>query len=182
MRGRTTIALGAVLAGTLLTGVGTTSAAFSDTAMVQVGTVGAGELSLTVTTAEQVPVQLGGGKADFTVTRTGVGAAVLRLSVVDGAASDACATLPAAKVTVSVPGDPNPVRTTLCELTAGSEDVVRFTGRLTSVTLTVKVIVPAEQSAAGAWDGLLHFELGQRGGGFSDVQDVAARVVVPGGG
>jgi hypothetical protein len=185
MRSRTAIALGAVLAGTLVTGVGTTSAVFSDSAAVPFGVVGAGRLSLAVTAAEPLPVQLGpsnGGKVDLTVTRTGTGAAALRLSAVDGTGSSACTTLPRADVTVSAPGDPAAVQTTLCALTRGSAEVTEFTQVLPSATLTVKVTVPPGQSTARTWDGLLRFEIEQPGGGFSDVRDVAARLVVPGSG
>lgn len=185
MRGRTAIALGAVLAGTLLTGIGTTSAVFSDTAAERVE-VGAGQLALTVT-PHSSPLRVtsaASNPATVTVTATGGGSVQLLLSALDApnSGSSDCADMPDIKAVVGGASQGAAVRVPWCELVQGPQPIATLpTGaQPTQVALRVTGVGAAQtKGATAAWGGTLRFTV-QQPGGFSDHQDVAASVTKPG--
>jgi predicted ribosomally synthesized peptide with SipW-like signal peptide len=177
MRRRTGLALGGIVAGTLLMGAGTTLATFTDSASDS-AEIGAGQLSLTVTPAA-TPVQLVPGAANATtlpVSRTGSGRALLHLSVQDGSGPGACDGQ-SAQVVVGAVGDVDPVRTDLCALLTSNPKVLVFTAGTTAADLAVRIT-----AGSRGWSGTLVFTLEQPGGdGFSDTQSVPVQVIGRGG-
>jgi hypothetical protein len=168
MRNRTAIALGAVLAGTLVTGVGTTSAVFSDSGSSSV-TVGAARVSLAVATSPtDLVLTPPHGTGTVVVTNTGSTAATLHLSGVDGAGAP-LTTCP--KVTITVPPQGLPARAVpLCSAIADGGELLDLPAGATT-TITVQATAYGQR-----WTGGLGFTLAQDGGGFSDSARVAVRV------
>jgi hypothetical protein len=171
MRNRTAIVLGAVLAGTLVTGVGTTTAVFSDSGSSSV-TVGAARVSLAVATSPtDLVLTPPDGTGTVVVTNTGSTAATLHLSAVDGAGAPLTTCPKVPKVTITVPpqGVPAPA-VPLCSAIADGGELLDLPAGATT-TITVQATGYGQR-----WTGGLGFTLAQDGGGFSDSAHVAVRV------
>ena len=167
MKMRTTLALGAVLAGTLLTGVGTTSAAFSDSDGFA-AVIGAGQVTVSVDpTALTLTPRSGTGT--ITVTNTGTTGVSLAVAAIDAQhrpSSDCPKITVAAGPQVngrpqgSQPCGPDGRGVELLELPEGA-----------TTTLTVRATAFGQR-----WTGGLRVTVDQDGGGFSDSADVSVQV------
>ncbi|MGY1616820.1 hypothetical protein ACI797_08745 [Geodermatophilus sp. SYSU D00691] len=167
MRARTTLALGTVLAATLLTGVGTTSAAFSDNASIPV-TVGAGQVTVSASPATLVLVPPR-GSGSVAVTNGGSVEAVLTVTAID-AQGRPLADCPKITVTAA-PEEGAPAQGIRpCSADGHGVDLLELASGATT-TITVEATAFGQR-----WTGGLRVTLSQGDGGFSDSADVAVQV------
>ncbi len=188
MRRQTQWALGGALAGTVLLGVGTTLAVFTDVASTS-GTAGAASLALQVTPAPVPgqPLEVHAGDGDgvtLMAAHSGGVAARLDLSL---AGAD-CAQLPTAWLEVAVPGMPVVTRD-LCGLATAPVLLRSLDATASTVPVTVRVLdgspsgSPTGPAPQGVdWTGDLRIGLVQDTGartGLSDARTLRVHLVVP---
>lgn len=178
MRRRTQVALAGMAAGATFFTVGTTSAAFTDSASSP-AQVSAGSLDLSVAPAGQGGLALVSGAPAVSpvhVTSSVGGPAFLTVSLVGPPGSGPCAGLPPALLTVRAAAGA-PVSGTLCDLLT---QPVRVLALDSAGPAELMFRLDAATAATpGTWTGLLRLTLSQTGGGFSDTEDVPLSITMP---